>query len=133
MTGVSATREPPQDLHLPSDRGRPKSGRARRRSSGALATQAFRRPVTERDVQRLMRFYDDGRKEGDFEHGVGSGDRGDAGQPAVPVPPRERPSRGATAGKRYASTDLDLASRLSFFLWGTAPDAELMTVASQGR
>jgi mono/diheme cytochrome c family protein len=97
-----------------------------------LATQAFRRPVNDRDLQGLMRFYDDGRKGGDFEHGVG------AAIEAMLVSPQflfrlEAAEPRRAAGKSVRVADLDLASRLSFFLWGTAPDAELMTVASQGR
>ena len=97
----------------------------------ALATQAFRRPVTDRDLQGLMRFYDDGRKEGDFEHGVG------AALEAMLASPQflfrlEAAEPRRTAGKSVRIADLDLASRLSFFLWGTAPDSELMTVAVAG-
>jgi mono/diheme cytochrome c family protein len=97
-----------------------------------LATQAFRRPVNDRDLQGLMRFYDDGRKASDFEHGVG------AAIEAMLVSPQflfrlEAAEPRRAAGKSVRVADLDLASRLSFFLWGTAPDAELMTVASQGR
>jgi len=98
----------------------------------SLATQAFRRPVGERDLQGLMRFYDEGRKESDFEHGVA------AAIEATLVSPQflfrlETAEPRRTAGKAVRVADLDLASRLSFFLWGTAPDAELMTIASQGR
>ena len=98
----------------------------------SLATQAFRRPVGERDLQGLMRFYDEGRKERDFEQGVA------AAIEALLASPQflfriEAAEPRRTAGKAVRVADLDLASRLSFFLWGTAPDTELMTVASQGR
>ncbi len=98
----------------------------------SLATQAFRRPVSERDLQGLMRFYDESRKEQDFEHGVG------AAVEAILASPQfvfrvEATEPRRVAGQAVRIGDLDLASRLSFFLWGTAPDAELMTVASQGR
>ena len=98
----------------------------------SLATQAFRRPVGERDLQGLMRFYDEGRKERDFEQGVATAIE------AVLASPQflfriEAAEPRRTAGKAVRVADLDLASRLSFFLWGTAPDSELMTVASQGR
>jgi mono/diheme cytochrome c family protein len=97
-----------------------------------LATQAFRRPVPDRDLQALMRFYDDGRKESDFEHGVA------AAIEAMLVSPQflfrlEAAEPRRNAGRAVRIADLDLASRLSFFLWGSSPDAELMTVASQGR
>jgi hypothetical protein len=97
-----------------------------------LATQAFRRPVAERDLQGLMRFYDEGRKERDFEQGVA------AAIEAILASPQflfrvEAAEPRRTAGKAVRVADIDLASRLSFFLWGAAPDAELMTIASQGR
>jgi mono/diheme cytochrome c family protein len=98
----------------------------------ALATQAFRRPPGDRDVQALMRFYDEGRTGGDFERGVASA------MEAILASPQflfrvEAAEPRRTAGRAVRVADLDLASRLSFFLWGTAPDAELMTIASQGR
>ena len=98
----------------------------------SLATQAFRRPVADRDVQRLMRFYDEGRTEGDFEHGVAAAIEATLASPQFLFRIEAAEPR-RTAGKAVRVADLDLASRLSFFLWDTAPDAELMTVASQGR
>ena len=68
----------------------------------ALATQAFRRPVTDRDLQGLMRFYDDGREAGRFRARRGRGARGDAGEPAVPLPAR---SGGAAAHRRQVGAD----------------------------
>ena len=125
---------------------RPTDGRRRERPCASqivtrLATQAFRRPASRRDIDALMRFYADGRKERDFESGVAVGARGDSRQPAVRVPRRARrrvaaarSSRGdARAGGKPARestravSDVALASRLSFFLWATAPDAELTT------
>jgi mono/diheme cytochrome c family protein len=97
-----------------------------------LAMQAFRRPVSDHDLQSLMRFYDEGRKEGDFEHGVAAAIEATLASPQF-VFRVEAAEPRRTAGRAVRVADLDLASRLSFFLWGTAPDAELMTVASQGR
>jgi hypothetical protein len=97
-----------------------------------LATQAFRRPVGERDLQGLMRFYDEGRKDRDFEQGVAAAIEAMLASPQF-LFRLEAAEPRRTAGKAVRIADLDLASRLSFFLWGTAPDAELMTVASQGR
>jgi hypothetical protein len=97
-----------------------------------LATQAFRRPVSDHDLQALMRFYDDGRKEGDFEHASGAAIEAILASPQF-VFRVEAAEPRRTAGRAVRVADLDLASRLSFFLWGTAPDAELMALASQGR
>ena len=89
-------------------------------------------PGDARDFDRLMTFYEDGRADGDFEYGVRLGARGDPRQPAVPVPPRAGAGHGAWRGSPIALDDLDLASRLSFFIWGSGPDAELMKAATAG-
>ena len=99
---------------------------------GSLATQAFRRPAGERDLRGLMRFFDEGRKESDFEHGVAAAIEAMLASPQFLFRVEAAEPR-RTAGKAVRVADLDLASRLSFFLWDTAPDAELMTIAAQGR
>ena len=96
-----------------------------------LATQAFRRPVATRDFDRLMTFYKDGRAEGDFEYGIASALEAILASPQFlfrlePVPAT------AVAGQPYRLDDLALASRLSFFIWGSGPDAALMK-AGHGR
>src|SRR4029077_18757807 len=96
-----------------------------------LASQAFRRPATERDVNALMSLYSKGASEG-FEVGIRTA------LEAVLASPRfvfrfEEPPAAARAGQAYALNDLDLASRLSFFLWATGPDEELLRVAEAGR
>jgi hypothetical protein len=110
-----------------------------------LASQAFRRPASARDIASLMRFYADGRKERDFESGVASAleailaspqfvfrvESAVARPPAARAPARSAP-RTAPAGGEPIS-DIALASRLSFFLWATGPDAELTKLAMQGR
>ena len=98
---------------------------------GAFARRAYRRPVTEADVAPLLATYELGRKTGDFETGVRWGIE------AVLVSPKflfrvERQPVGAVAGKAYAVSDLDLASRLSFFLWSSIPDEPLLDVAAKG-
>jgi mono/diheme cytochrome c family protein len=97
-----------------------------------LARLAYRRPVTAADISGLMAFYERGRRERDFDHGVELAIRG------ILVSPRfvfrvERDPAGAAPGTPYRLDDLALASRLSFFLWSSIPDDELLTVASQGR
>ncbi|HMF93685.1 MAG TPA: DUF1592 domain-containing protein, partial [Vicinamibacterales bacterium] len=103
-----------------------------RKIVGTLAARAFRRPVSAAETQSLMAFYDAGRKEGDFEHGV------EIALARILADPRflyriETEPASVKAGQLYRVTDLDLASRLSFFLWSTAPDDELVTLASQNR
>ena len=86
------------------------------------------------DLQDAMKFYEQGRKTGDFESRHPHGAAGDPGQPAVPVPPRAGAVNGvATRAGAYRISDHDLASRLSFFLWGTVPDAELIKAAQRRR
>jgi hypothetical protein len=96
-----------------------------------LASQAYREPASAADVAALMAFYDRGRKDGDFEAGIR------AALEALLASPRfvfrlEQPPAAARVGETFAVADLDLASRLSFFLWGTVPDAELVRAASSG-
>ena len=98
----------------------------------ALARRAYRRPVTGADVATLMRFYEAGRAERGFEGGV---------QKALErllVAPEflfriERDPVDIPAGAAYRLADLELASRLSFFLWSGIPDEELLQVAEEGR
>ena len=92
-----------------------------------LATQAFRRPVSEKDAARLMEFYARGRKDKHFEFGVTKALEAILASPQFLFRVEEFPARGARLG------GYELASRLSFFLWGTGPDAELMKMAGQGR
>ena len=96
-----------------------------------LARRAYRRPVSADDLDRLLPFYEQGRTEGGFERGV---------QRAIErllVSPEflfrvERDPAGVEAGEVYQVTDLELASRLSFFLWSSIPDDELLDTAIRG-
>ena len=97
-----------------------------------LARRAFRRPVDEADVEPLLALYDEGRREGGFEQGVQFALRG------ILIDPEflfriERDPAGAAPGTAHAVTDLDLASRLSFFLWSSLPDDALIDLAAAGR
>ncbi len=92
-----------------------------------LSTQAFRRPVSEKDSARLMEFYARGRKEKNFEFGVTKALEAILASPQFLFRVEESPRAG------YRLGDYELASRLSFFLWGTGPDAELLKLAGQGR
>ena len=97
-----------------------------------LATRAYRRPVTDADLDGLMGFYEHAAVEGDFEPGVRAALRAMLASPHFVFRLEQAPS-GVRAGQNYRVTGLELASRLSFFLWGTAPDDELVARAGAGR
>ena len=97
-----------------------------------LATRAFRHPVSPAELQSLMEFYQAGRKDGDFDHAIEMVLARILADPRLIYRIEAEPAT-VKAGQLYRITDLDLASRLSFFLWSTGPDEELLTVAAQGR
>jgi mono/diheme cytochrome c family protein len=97
-----------------------------------LARRAFRRPVTAADVEPLLAFYRKGRAELGFDGGI------QAAIEAMLVSPEflfriEQDPRSAAPGDVYRISDVELASRLSFFLWSSIPDEELLDVAERGR
>jgi hypothetical protein len=96
-----------------------------------LAQQAYRRPLDDRDVADLVRFFEEGREGGGFEVGVRTAIQAMLASPHFVFRVEEAPS-GASPGEVYEINDLDLASRLSFFLWSTPPDQALMDVAQRG-
>jgi mono/diheme cytochrome c family protein len=96
-----------------------------------LARRAYRRPVTEADMAPLLRFYDEARKNGGFEAGVEMALRAMLASPKF-VFRIERDPAGTTSGRIYTLSNLELASRLSFFLWSSIPDEELLRVAESG-
>ena len=96
-----------------------------------LARRAFRRPVTEADVAPLRALYEEGREAGGFERGIQFALRG------ILIDPEflfriERDPDGVAPGTAFEISDLELASRLSFFLWSSLPDDELIDVAARG-
>jgi hypothetical protein len=95
-----------------------------------LATKAYRRPLTQHDRDGLMAFYTSGAKEGGFEEGVRSAVQAMLSSPHFVFRFEKAPTNVA-AGQDYQINDFDLASRLSFFLWESIPDEELMTLAQQ--
>ncbi len=118
---------------------RPPAGAAReaqaacaRQVVSSLARRAYRRPVTAEDVGELMRYYDDASKAGGFEEGVRSALTGMLASPFF-LYRGERVPAGARPGDPYAITDLELASKLSFFLWNSIPDDELLRLGAVGR
>ena len=103
-----------------------------RKIAQALATQAFRRPASTADVDSLIEFYRLGRREKDFELGVEMLLSRVLASPQFIYRIEEEPASVAP-GQSYRVADLDLASRLSFFLWSSPPDETLLKVAEQGR
>jgi hypothetical protein len=99
---------------------------------GSLARRAFRRPGDDAEVERLMRFYEDGRREGDFEVGIERALAGLLVSPAFMFRTETEPA-DLPAGSVYPVDDVGLASRLSFFLWSSIPDDELLGTAIAGR
>jgi hypothetical protein len=97
-----------------------------------LATQAYRRPVADEDLAGPMEFYDEASASEGFEIGVRTALQAILASPFFIFRLETTPST-VDPGESYRLSDVDLASRLSFFLWGTGPDAELLGLAEQGR
>ncbi|MDR2213738.1 MAG: DUF1592 domain-containing protein, partial [Pseudomonadales bacterium] len=94
-----------------------------------LARQAYRRPVSEADLAPLLSFYEIGRRDGgNFEEGIEVALRRLLVDPNFLVRAEAEPADVAV-GESYVINDLELASRLSFFLWSSLPDEELLTLA----
>ncbi|MEO5740550.1 MAG: DUF1592 domain-containing protein [Vicinamibacterales bacterium] len=105
-----------------------------RKILSTLMQRAYRRPISKAEVEGPMAFYREGRAAGDFDAGIGSA------LSAVLINPEflfrveaDPASAKATAGKPYRVSDLELASRLSFFLWSSIPDDELLDAAIRGK
>jgi hypothetical protein len=99
-----------------------------------LARRAYRRPPTAQEIATLRNFFAEGRKDGTFDDGIEYALRLLLASPQFLVrAERQPPAATVRASQTYRITDLELASRLSFFLWSSIPDDELITVASQGR
>ncbi|MBQ02703.1 MAG: hypothetical protein CL477_18745 [Acidobacteria bacterium] len=95
-----------------------------------LARRAYRRPATEDDVETLLAFYEEGRAEGSFDAGI------QAAVERLLVDPEflfriETDPKGVAPDTSYRIGDLELASRLSFFLWSSIPDDELLDLAAR--
>ena len=88
--------------------------------------------MTDRDVAAPLAFFKEARTAGDFEKGI------EGGLVAILASPKflyraEIPPQNVAAGSMYRLNDLELASRLSFFLWSSIPDNQLLTLAEQGK
>jgi cytochrome c5 len=97
----------------------------------ALAGKAYRRPATPSDVEGLLNFYKEERIKGGFESGIRIALQAMLASPHFIFRFEETPA-GARPGQTYAIGAHDLASRLSFFLWGSGPDDELLAAAGRG-
>jgi len=97
-----------------------------------IARRAYRRPANAEDLEALLGFYQEGRKGGTFEDGIEIAIRRILASPQFLVRVEKEPANLA-AGQTYRITDLELASRLSFFLWSSIPDDELINLAGQGK
>jgi hypothetical protein len=94
----------------------------------SLAARAYRRPLGEQDLLELLEYYRDGVEHGGFEEGIRSAVTGILASPYF-LYRIERVPEGLAPGVVYGIDDLELASKLSFFLWNTLPDAELVDLA----
>ena len=98
-----------------------------------LARRAYRRPVTDSDMETLLSFYQTGKNQGgSFESGIENSLRLILASPKFLFRTEPDPAHVAP-GSVYHVSDLELASRLSFFIWSSIPDDELLTVAAQGK
>ena len=97
-----------------------------------LARRAYRRPVQDRDLEPLLAFYQQGRRDRDFDAGIERALEALLSMPEF-VLRLERLPDDAAPGQSFRLTDLELASRLSFFLWRSIPDDALLEVATAGR
>ena len=132
-TGAEGHAEPPPDLRVPAARPRPPKRRAPKRILSTLARRAYRRPVTDADLRSAAGVLRDRPEQRELRHAASSSRCG----ASSPIPNSCSVSNAirstARPAQRYRVSDLELASRLSFFLWSSIPDERLLTLASQGR
>jgi mono/diheme cytochrome c family protein len=133
VTGLSST--PSRDRIFTCDPAKDKSKSPEacaKQIFSTLAKRAYRRPVTNDDIAELMQYYSDGSKDGGFESGIRSGITGMLASPFF-LYRGERVPAGLKPGEKYTITDLELASKLSFFLWNSIPDDQLLDLASKNK
>ena len=133
VSGLSST--PSRDLILSCHPDKDKNKTAEvcaKEIFGKLAKRAYRRPVNDEDIADLMQYYADGVKLGGFESGIRSGITGILANPFF-LYRGERVPANLKPGEKYPVTDLELASKLSFFLWNSLPDEELLDLAAKNK
>ena len=131
VTGVSET-PTRQRIFVCRPTAPEEEGPCARRIIEGLASRAYRRPATTSDVQGLMTFHESGAGSGGFEEGIRRAIEALLASPHF-VFRTEREPDDVEPGEVYPVSSVDLASRLSFFLWGAPPDDALMSVAADGR
>jgi hypothetical protein len=129
-TGIGDTASR-QKVFVCKPAGIPEEEACARRILSRLSRLAYRRPVIEQDVLPLLRIYEEARSEGGFEEGI------QAALQRILVDPKflfriQRDPPNVRQGA-YQIGDIELASRLSFFLWSSIPDEELLNVAERGQ
>jgi hypothetical protein len=97
-----------------------------------LGRRAYRQPLADSDVETLLKFYQLGKRDGDFESGIEMALERILASPKFLFRVEHDPD-GVLAGGSYHVSDAELASRLSFFLWSSIPDDELLRLASAGK
>ena len=122
--------EEPGDA-APSDAAPGDAAACARSILSRLGRQAYRRPLEAPEIDRLLAFYEEGSRDGGFESGIELALRFLLASPQFIFRLETEPDELA-AGAVYPVSDLDLASRLSFFLWSSIPDEELLAVAERG-
>ena len=133
LDAVRATNTPSRDrvfVCLPEDSAKEED--CARQIASTLARRAYRGFDSQDDIDTLMGFFRSGRAGGDFDSGVQMIIQRTLSDPKF-IYRAEAEPHDLVAGGRYRISDLELASRLSFFLWSSIPDDELLTVAEQGR
>lgn len=103
-----------------------------KRILATVMRRAYRRPVTDADLTAPLRFYKDARKDAGFETGIEMALRSVLVSPEFLFRVEQDPA-GVAPGSAYAVSNLELASRLSFFLWSSIPDDELLDAAARGK
>ncbi|MBZ5676207.1 MAG: DUF1592 domain-containing protein [Acidobacteriia bacterium] len=132
VKGLSSTPSRDRILTCNPDKDKKTPEACAREIFSTLAKRAYRRPVNNDDIAELMQYYADGVKKGGFETGIREGVTGMLASPFF-LYRGERVPAGLKPGAKYAITDLELASKLSFFLWNSIPDDELIDLAAKNK
>ena len=111
--------------------GRAEEEPCARKIISTLARRAYRGDVTDLDIQRLLKFYREGRRAGSFDKGIQMALQRILASPKFAFHVESQPPNAAS-GAVYRISDMELASKLSFFLWSTIPDDQLLDVAAKG-
>ena len=132
--GSSRPQDPPGNKRIYTCRPQSDDGfdACAREILAPLVTSAYRRPATGDDLDVLLQFFHEGARDGVFEDGIELAVRRLLADPEFLVRVEREPA-GVPAGQAYRISDLELASRLSFFLWSSIPDKELLDLAAAGQ